>query len=81
MRKSPTVRTTIDLPTPVYARLKAQAARQGCSLCELAIRGVETVLLEPQRLRRKRVKLPLIESAGPKVYITNKRLYRLIGSL
>jgi hypothetical protein len=45
---------------------------------ELLLHGVERVLLNPQRPRRKPVKFPLIDSAGPKVEITNDRLYELI---
>ena len=78
MPRTPNVRTTVDLPAPVYAKLKAQAAAQGCSLRDLLLRGVETVLLEPQRPKKRRVKLPIINSSGPKVHLTNKRLYELI---
>ena len=45
---------------------------------ELLLRGAESVLLEPQRPLKRRVKLPLIRSTGPKVHLTNKRLYELI---
>ena len=78
MPRPSNVRTTVDLPTPIYAKLKVQAAAQGCSLRDLLLRGVETVLLEPQRSPRRRVKLPLINSSGPKVHLSNKRLYELI---
>jgi hypothetical protein len=71
------VRTTIDIPAPVYRRLKEQAARQGCSVRELVGRGIEQVLLKPQQPAR-RVTLPLIRSRGPKVRLTNQRIYELI---
>jgi hypothetical protein len=72
------IRTTVDIPAPIYRKLKEQAAHQGCSVRELLLHGVERVLLNPQRPRRKSVKFPLIDSAGPKVEITNDRLYELI---
>ncbi len=71
-------RTTVDIPAPIYRRLKQQAADQGCSVRELVIRGIERVLLNPQRPRRKSVRFPLIDSEGPKVELTNERLYELI---
>jgi len=44
MRES--VRTTVDIPAPVYRKLKEQAARQGCSVRELVTRGIDRVLLK-----------------------------------
>jgi len=72
------IRTTVDIPAPIYRRLKQQAAHQGCSIRELVMHGIEQVLLQPQRPRRKRVNFPLIDSDGPKVNVTNQRLYELI---
>ena len=72
------IRTTVDIPAPIYRRLKEQAADQGCSVRDLVMHGIERVLLNPQRPRRKPVKFPLIDSEGPKVELTNERLYELI---
>ena len=32
------IRTTVDIPAPVYRKLKEQAARQGCSVRELLLK-------------------------------------------
>jgi hypothetical protein len=72
------VRTTIDIPAPVYRRLKEQAARQGCSVRDLVTRGIGQVLLDPQRPGKRRVEFPLIRSTGRKVSLTNRQLYELI---
>ena len=72
------VRTTVDIPAPVYRRLKEQAARQGCSVRDLLLNGAERVLLNPQRPRTQTVRFPLLDSKGPKVELTNQRLYELI---
>ncbi len=74
------IRTTIDLPGPIYRKLKAQAARQGCSVRDLLLSGAQKVLISPQR-PTKRVKFPLIDSREPRVKLTNERLYELIESL
>lgn len=69
------VRTTVDIPTPLYRKLKAQAAAQGCSARELILRGMENVLLTPRQPARQRVQFPLIRSKGPKVRLSNERMY------
>ena len=78
MEMPDSIRTTIDIPAPVYRKLKEQAARRGCSVRDLLLTGAERVLLDPQRPRRKQVRFPLIDSKGPKVTLTNERLYELI---
>lgn len=72
------VRTTVDIPAPLYRKLKEQAARQGCSARELILRGVEFVLLEPRRRAGRRVRFPLIRSRGPKVEISSGQIYEHI---
>ncbi len=72
------IRTTVDIPAPVYRKLKEQAAQQGCSVRDLLLNGIERVLVAPQRPKSKPIKFPLIDSKGPKVEITSDRLYELI---
>ena len=72
------IRTTVDIPAPVYRKLKEQAAQQGCSVRDLLLTGIERVLFVPQRPKRKPIRFPLIKSKGPKVEITSERLYELI---
>jgi hypothetical protein len=73
--KQDSVRTTVDIPAPLYRKLKAQAAANGRSVRELVLTGVKTVLLRGQRPRPKRVQFPLIVSDGPKVELTNEQIY------
>jgi hypothetical protein len=75
---SDAVRTTVDIPAPLYRKLKEQAAQKGCSVRDLLLNGAERVLLQPQRPRRAAVRFPLIDSEGPKVELTNQKLYELI---
>jgi hypothetical protein len=72
------IRTTVDIPAPMYRKLKEQAAQQGCSVRDLLLNGVERVLLHPQRPRRRTVRFPLIDTKGPKVELSSQRLYELI---
>lgn len=76
--KHDSVRTTVDVPAPLYRKLKAQAAASGHSVRELVLAGVRTVLLRSQRPRPKMVQFPLIDSEGPKVDVTNERIYEYV---
>ena len=69
------IRTTVDIPAPLYRRLKQQAAAQGCSARELIIRGVEKVLLNPRQPALRRIQFPLIRSQCPKVPLSNEQIY------
>lgn len=73
--KRDAIRTTVDVPAPLYRKLKEQAAAQGRSIRELILRGISNSLLESKRPRPKRVRFPLIVSRGPKVDLTNEKIY------
>ncbi len=73
--KPDSVRTTVDIPSPLYRRLKAQATDSGCSVREWVLAGIRRVLLQGQRPRPKRVQFPLIVSDGPKIELTNEQIY------
>jgi hypothetical protein len=75
LMKPESVRTTVDIPAPLYRKLKEQAAAQGHSIRELVLTGIKIVLLQRQRPRPKRVRFPLINSDGPKVDVTNEMIY------
>lgn len=74
------IRTTVDIPAPLYRKLKEQAAVQGRSVRELLLAGAQTVLLQGQRPRTRRVEFPLIRSRskGPKVDLTNEQIYEYV---
>jgi hypothetical protein len=76
--KNPSVPTTVDIPSPLYRKLKEQAAAQGRSIRELILLGVRVTLINGKRPRPKRVKFPLIVSKGPKVDLTNAEIYEHI---
>lgn len=76
--KRDSIRTTVDIPAPLYRKLKEQASANGRSVRELVLAGVRSVLLQGQRPRPKRVQFPLIVSGGPKVDFTNQQIYEHI---
>jgi len=69
------IRTTVDIPSPLYRKLKEQAAASGKSIRELVLVGVKSVLLQSERASAKRIKFPLIVSDGPKVDVTGEQIY------
>ena len=73
--KQESIRTTVDIPAPLYRKLKERAAARGRSVRELVLAGVRSVLLEDQRPRPQKVQFPLIVSKGPKVDVTNEQIY------
>lgn len=73
--KQESIRTTVDIPEPLYRKLKKQASARGRSIRELVLAGVRSVLLEGQRPRPRRIQFPLIVSEGPKVELTNEQIY------
>jgi hypothetical protein len=76
--KQESIRTTIDIPAPLYRKLKEQAAARGESIRELILAGVKNVLLQARPPRARRVHFPIIVSEGPKVDVTNEQIYEHI---
>ncbi|MGD0568099.1 MAG: hypothetical protein ABSA78_06810 [Candidatus Sulfotelmatobacter sp.] len=73
--KSQTVRTTVDIPTGLYRRLKLQAAARGCSARELILVGIRRALSQEEPSKANRVRFPLIDSQGAKVDLSNEQMY------
>ena len=75
------MRTTIDLPDPLFRKTKAMAALRGSSMKELIIHAVEReVTGSPLSSKRKRVKLPIIRSwKGRKLDLTGFDFDELLG--
>jgi hypothetical protein len=59
------MRTTIDLPDPVFRELKAVAARRGTSLKDVVRKAVEEEIRKAERNAGRRVKFPLLASKEP----------------
>jgi hypothetical protein len=73
------MRTTVDIPDPVYRRLKSRAASEGSSTKDLILRGVSQILKERRRKTRKKVRLPLIKSRAPGTLdLDNGKIFEII---
>jgi hypothetical protein len=74
------MRTTIDLPDPLFRKTKAVAALRGSSMKDLIIHAVEREVSQPSPVKPKRVKLPLIHlSPGKKLDLTGFDFDELLG--
>ena len=73
------MRTTVDIPDPLYRELKGKAADEGRSVKELILRGVEGELQLIPRKRGRRVSLPLVRSKRPgAVRLDNAKIFEVI---
>jgi len=72
------VRTTVDIPDPLYRELKGKAAREGSTVKDLILRGVQQELKNPRR-RTRRISLPIIPSKRPGTLdIDNAKIFEII---
>ena len=71
------MRTTVDIPDPLYRELKGKAAREGHSIKELILRGVERELRS--RNRRTRRVSPIVPSKRPgTLEFDNAKIFEII---
>jgi len=78
------MRTTVDIPDPLYRELKSKAAMEGRSVKELILRGVEGQLRPSAKSRqakpKKRIRIPILKSKEPgTLNLDNERIFDLIG--
>ena len=73
------MRTTVDIPDPLYRRLKTRAARERRSVKELILRGVEGELQFRRKKSKRKLSLPLIRSKRPRsLRLDNAKIYEII---
>lgn len=74
------MRTTVDLPDPVFKQLKAVAALRGTTLKQLLICAVERELRSAKR-PNKTAKFPLVPSKEPgTLTLTNAEIDEILFS-
>jgi len=73
------MRTTVDIPDPLYRELKSKAAKEGRSVKDLILRGVESELQKRKTARNRRITSPLVPSNEPgTLNIDNEGIFELI---
>ncbi|HEY6763776.1 MAG TPA: hypothetical protein VI386_03320 [Candidatus Sulfotelmatobacter sp.] len=72
------MRTTVDIPDPLYRELKGKAASEGKSVKELILRSVKQEL-RGQRRKPARVTLPIVPSKRPgSLNLDNDKIFEII---
>jgi len=59
------MRTTVDLPDPLFRQVKSVAALRGSTLKEFIQDALQQAVTSDRRTRRRKVTLPLIRSKQP----------------
>ena len=78
MKSKAYVRTTVDIPTPLYKQLRERAAKEGSTIKSLVVLGVEEVLNPKPAAQPRRMKVPIIRSKRPgSLHLTNDQIYEL----
>ena len=73
------MRTTIDLPDPLFRELKAVAARRGSSLKSVIRTAVESEIRKAEAKTGRRVKFPVLPSRDPgSLDLTNAEIEGLL---
>ncbi len=75
------MRTTVDIPDPIYRELKSAAASRGSSIKEIVLRGIKAELHRPngRRKRKKTVRLPIFDSKKPGwLELDNRRINEIL---
>ncbi len=74
------MRTTVDIPDPIYRELKTRAVAEGGTVKQLLLRGAETVLREPIKKKARRLREPILnKGTAGSLRIDNEKIYDLIG--
>jgi len=73
------MRTTVDIPDPLYRELKAQAAREGSSVKEIILCSVQAKLAQAKGKSGKRIVAPIIKSKRPgTLHLDNAKIAELV---
>ena len=59
------MRTTVDLPDPLFRQVKSAAALRGSSLKEFVQEALQQAVAGRRTVRRQKVRLPLVRSKHP----------------
>ena len=72
------MRTSLDIPEPIYRELKMKAAREGTQVRLIVLRGIQRELEGEEARPVRKLQLPLIRSSRPGTLdLTNEQIDEL----
>ena len=75
------MKTTIEIPEPLFRQAKAKAAMDGIALRDLFIRGLQLAVQTPTGTSAKhRVAFPLIRASKNAPLLTDEQIYAVLNT-
>ncbi len=74
------MKTTIEIPEPLFRQAKAKAAMDGLTLRDLFVRGLQLAVQTPSTSTKKRADFPLIRAAKSSPRLTDEQIYAALNT-
>ncbi|MBM3123622.1 MAG: hypothetical protein FJZ87_00950 [Chloroflexi bacterium] len=75
------MKTTIEIPEPLFRQAKAKAAMDGTTLRDLFVRGLQLAVQTPSETSAKqRAAFPLIRAAKKAPRLTDEQIYEALNT-
>jgi hypothetical protein len=74
------MKTTIEIPEPLFRQAKAKAALDGLTLRDLFVRGLQLVVQTPLTPTKQRAAFPLIRGTKSAPRLTDEKIYAAINT-
>ena len=75
------MKTTIEIPEPLFRQAKAKAAMDGITLRDLLVRGLQLAMQTPaQTPVRQRVAFPIIRADRNAAPLTDEQIYEALNT-
>jgi hypothetical protein len=74
------MKTTIEIPEPLFRQAKAKAAMDGLTLRDLFVRGLQLAVQTPSTTPKHRATFPLIRAAKSAPRLTDEEIYAALNT-
>jgi len=75
------MKTTIEIPEPLFRQAKAKAAMDGLTLRDLFVRGLQLAMQTPANsIAKQRAAFPLIHAAKNAPRLTDEQIYAALNT-
>ena len=74
------MKTTIEIPEPLFRQAKAKAAMDGLTLRDLFVRGLQLAVQTSSTPTKHRANFPLIHAAKSAPRLTDEQIYAALNT-